>query len=127
MAINGFSLLPNLVVLATAIFILTLYRHITRRKREPEYRAQLQHTVQELRLGAMLRVLGISLERYTRQAPVRDIERHIRACAACVDLKRCGACLRSGKPVPDMSFCPNQTALRALRSKYRPAMPHSSL
>jgi hypothetical protein len=45
--------------------------------------------------------------------PHNAIQQHITNCAACPNIPTCDHCLRDGRFVSDMNFCPNYQSLMA--------------
>jgi hypothetical protein len=72
--------------------------------------------LKSLRLTKMLEYLGVDLTDYLRKVPVSDVEQHMSRCKKCKNTEICDACLRDGKQVANMHFCPNYQSL-TLHSK----------
>lgn len=77
-----------------------------------EFRRALGERVQRLRLFRMLERRGISPADYLHRQPVSDIERHARACEGCNETRACDGVLAARATTEDLSFCPNDRALR---------------
>jgi len=80
----------------------------------------LQNTVARYRLSKMLAFLGIELESYVRHIPEQLIAQHVRQCAACPNIPECDSCLRDGRFIADMNFCPNYRSLMICSRKMPP-------
>lgn len=72
--------------------------------------------IKRLRLTKMLEYLGVDLTDYLRKIPVSDVEQHISNCKKCENTETCDACLRDGRQMANMNFCPNYQSL-TLHSK----------
>ncbi len=107
--IHGFlSLIVTLLVI-NAFFIIV--SRIKESRREVQRHRELTRRVRQLRLCKMLSYLGVELDEYARALPPYDTESHVRNCKGCEALETCDACLRDGKIVWDMNFCPNYGSL----------------
>ena len=71
----------------------------------------LRHTVYQYRLSKMLHYIGIRVEDFVRRIPERQVKKHIVRCKRCPNTDTCDQCLRDGKFVSDMHFCPNYKSL----------------
>ena len=67
--------------------------------------------VMRLRLYKMLKFLGVNQDEYLRSVPAADINQQIHRCSHCNALEACDSCLRDGKWIVDMNFCPNHQSL----------------
>ena len=72
---------------------------------------QLKRRVSTLRLSKMLSYLHVDIDQYVTKIPVEDIHHHIKNCSHCRGLDVCDSCLRDGKIVHKMDFCPNYWSL----------------
>ena len=72
--------------------------------------------IKTLRLSKMLEYLGVDLTDYLRKVPASDVEQHVSRCKKCEYTEICDACLRDGRQVANMHFCPNYQSL-TLHSK----------
>jgi len=79
-----------------------------RRKRAKEF---LLYRIKQLRLFKMLNFLGVNHDEYLRAVPVSDINQHIHRCSQCSSQDICDSCLRDGKLIANMNFCPNHKPL----------------
>lgn len=79
----------------------------------------LRHTVYQYRLSQMLHYIGIHVEDFVKRIPEWQVKKHIVRCRNCVNTSICDQCLRDGKFVKDMHFCPNYKSLMSL-SKVMP-------
>ena len=72
---------------------------------------ELKRRVSSLRLSKMLSYLHVDVDQYVCKIPVEDIQHHIENCSQCRGLDVCDSCLRDGKVVHNMDFCPNYWSL----------------
>ena len=105
-------LLILLLSLVTGSCLVITHHWRKGRQRHQDFQ-QLRQRVVQLRLSKMLTHLGASLEDYTRIIPRSEIEKHVRNCTQCAELETCDACLRDGRVILDMHFCPNYGSLTA--------------
>jgi len=82
-----------------------------------KYYAQLKRGLGQLRLSRMLAYLGADVDAYVQTVPVDDLNLEMQQCARCKAVMTCDACLRDGKHIADMNFCP----------VYRSVIRHSRL
>ena len=71
----------------------------------------LLNRVMRLRLYKMLKFLGADHDEYLRAVPATDINQQIHRCSHCKALDICDSCLRDGKKLGNMDFCPNHKSL----------------
>ena len=83
---------------------------LTTKKREHAHEVLLNR-VMRLRLYKMLRFLGVNQDEYLRVVPAADINRQIHRCSHCNALDICDSCLRDGKSIANLNFCPNHKSL----------------
>ncbi len=84
---------------------------IIKSRKEKKLRQELAMQLKQLRLFKMLSHLGADIDDYIRKLPVNEIENQLRDCFNCEELAKCDTCLRDGKVVFDMNFCPNYRPL----------------
>ena len=99
------------VFLGLFLVALLLSNYEVKQQRLLRIRAMLRDRVYKLRLSKMLEFLGVDIDKYIKIVPQQDIAKHIRNCTACPEIPTCDACLRDGKPVNSMYFCPNFKSL----------------
>jgi len=76
-------------------------------------REALGERIKLLRLGRMLKKRGISADTFLHEAAFHDIESNLRNCESCGQVKQCDAALEvSAAENKDLSFCPNDKALK---------------
>ena len=63
------------------------------------------------RLSKMLKYLGIDAEKYIEKMPPQSQWMHINNCQHCPNTVECDDHLSNGKPIQNMSFCPNYISL----------------
>jgi hypothetical protein len=61
----------------------------------------------------MLEHLGAGLDDYLAKVPASEIEAQITLCSRCGNTETCDSCLRDGREIFDMGFCPNYWSLTA--------------
>lgn len=79
--------------------------------RQSNLRRQLIQTIVQYRLSKMLSFLGIKLNDYVNHVPEQIVLKHISKCIACQATRECDRCLRDGRFVADLKFCPNYRSL----------------
>ena len=67
--------------------------------------------VMRLRLYKMLKFLGVDQSEYLKVVPAADINQQIHRCSHCNALDICDSCLRDGKWIANLSFCPNHKSI----------------
>lgn len=77
-------------------------------------RARLLYKLRTLRLSKLLDCLGVSISRYLRKTPTKEIVTQIGRCECCQHIAQCDYCLLQGQCKQNMEFCPNYTVLRKL-------------
>ncbi len=71
----------------------------------------LRHTVYQYRLSKMLHFIGIKVKDFVDRVPEMQVKKHIVRCKRCPNIDTCDQCLRDGKFISDMHFCPNYKSL----------------
>lgn len=71
-----------------------------------KYYARIKERLGRLRLFKMLTYLGADVDTYVHTVPVQELDVEMRRCARCAVVKTCDACLRDGRRIADMNFCP---------------------
>ncbi len=104
-------ILVFLIVLLGFCVALEIISVMVKSKKKKHLHEVLIRRITQLRLSKMLKFLGADIEKYAQKVPVADINLHIHRCWRCTEHKTCDGCLRDGKRVDDMSFCPNHEAL----------------
>ena len=78
-----------------------------------EFRKNLAHQVNALRLNKMLAALGIDINSYLHSERVIDIEEHIDKCSACQNTETCDDQLNQGTIQADtIDYCNNEESLQ---------------
>ena len=103
-----------LVLGAGALALVLTLRRRARINKELEERHQ---SLKQLRLYKMLEHIGVDQRAYLRKVPRPLVEQQMSRCARCAAVDLCDACLRDGRCLVDMHFCPNYASLMA-QSKY---------
>lgn len=81
------------------------------------YRRKLAHKINDLRLGRMLMLLGIDINRYLHQERVIDINDQMARCIACENTQTCdGDMLKDKVSVDDIGYCNNEQTLKQIVS-----------
>jgi len=99
-----------IAVLVCGLAIQSARMVLLAKKREHAHEVLLNR-VRRLRLHKMLAFLGINQDEYLRAVPAADINQHIHRCSHCKELDICDSCLRDGKSIVNMNFCPNHMSL----------------
>ena len=105
----GLSSLALVILVGLPLVI----KHRQKKQRLYHRNAELRQSVLQFRLSKMLAFIGIRLDDYLSRIPHDAIQRHITNCAACPNIPTCDQCLRDGRFVRDMNFCPNYQSLMA--------------
>lgn len=71
-----------------------------------KYYARLKGRLCRLRLSKMLTYLGADVDTYVHTVPIQELDVEMQHCAGCAMVKTCDACLRDGRRIVDMNFCP---------------------
>jgi hypothetical protein len=100
------SLLILLISLVTGSCLVVTHFWRKGRQRQQDFQ-KLRQRVIRLRLFKMLTHLGVNLDDYIHKVPSSDIEKHIFNCTQCAQFETCDTCLRDGRIILDMNFCPN--------------------
>lgn len=89
------------------------------KKREHAHEVLLNR-IMRLRFHKMLGFLGVDQSEYLKAVPATDINQQIHRCIHCNTLDICDSCLRDGKWITNMDFCPNhQSILKHSDTVYR--------
>lgn len=80
--------------------------HAWRSTAREKYYARLKARLGRLRLYKLLNYVGADVDTYVHAVPASELDMEMQRCAQCTAVKTCDACLRDGKCVTDMSFCP---------------------
>ena len=80
------------------------------KKREHAHEVLLNR-VMRLRFYKMLKFLGVDQSEYLKVIPAADINQQIHRCSHCNALDNCDSCLRDGKWIENLSFCPNHKSI----------------
>ena len=115
MSIDSLSLSLMLVALVIIINVLVSYLRFPSVSDSAENRARLRQAINSLRLGKMLALLRIPMERYLNVVPLTVVSRHVSTCQACTELGACNRCLQKGVLQKNMGFCPNYESLLQYR------------
>jgi hypothetical protein len=93
---------------------------ILNNKLKREYHKEcLRQAVYQYRLSKMLHFIGIKVKNFVDRVPEYQVKRHIIRCKQCPNIETCDQCLRDGKYISDMHFCPNYKSLMS----YSKVMP----
>jgi hypothetical protein len=83
-----------------------------------KYRKGLAEKVNKLRLGKMLKALGVDIDVYLNSERSLEIQQHIDRCAACSNTAECDEKLADDAIDPDsIDFCNNEASLREIAKK----------
>ena len=100
-----------LAVIVIMVLVNVMLQRELNRQADFQDREELRGQVKQFRLYKMLDFLGVDRERYIERVPKDDISEHVKNCEACSNNTVCDSHLRDGKPVTNMSFCPNYKSL----------------
>ena len=98
---------------ALAVVGVRAWRSAVREK----YYVRLKRRLGRLRMFKMLNYLGADVDAYVHAVPASELDVEMHRCARCTAVVTCDACLRDGKMMIDMNFCP----------VYRSVIRHSRL
>jgi hypothetical protein len=83
-----------------------------------KYRKGLAEKVNQLRLGKMLKALGVDIDVYLNSERSLEIQQQIDRCAACGNTAECDDKLAGDALSPDsIDFCNNEESLREIAKK----------
>ncbi|HEY5602810.1 MAG TPA: hypothetical protein VIM41_06850 [Gammaproteobacteria bacterium] len=105
------------VVLLAFAFSESLFRilnhvPVINRRFQRQYQKEcLHHTVYQFRLSKMLHFIGLRVKDFVDRVPEYQVKKHIVRCRRCPNTGTCDECLRDGKFMSDMHFCPNYKSL----------------
>lgn len=111
MSINIVYLASLLILAGFFILFMTLIPRFKQKYIDHKERKALRRTVTRFRLFKMLSYLGVNFDQYINKTPLPIISKHIRNCSACQNTVTCDTCLRDGRIINDMNFCPNHQSL----------------
>jgi hypothetical protein len=115
------GILLGLILAMIAYMGVRILWTITRNMRQGEkYRQELAIRLSDTCLPGLLRSFGIEPVRYLHSLPIPEIEKHLRACAACTQLPRCKEAATRNLSPEEYAFCPNHQDLLALRQRLYP-------
>lgn len=101
--------------LLLATFVSYLAFHAIQKVLKAKYREQaheqLLKQVKRYRFHKMLKFLGADPDEYLDTVPIEDIDQQIERCSLCSSPDYCDRCLRDGKQVKNMDFCPNHPSI----------------
>ena len=118
MAIEDYPIFELIVAAYVAIAVVVVARAKRLFNEELRRLQKLYRKVKGLRLYKMLEFIGAPVDKYIRQVPAREIEKHIERCSQCEELDICDKCLFDGRRVGDMGFCPNFADLTQLSKTF---------
>jgi len=108
------ALLFLVLLVASSESILLMLKRIPilNNKVKQQYKKEcLRHTVYQYRLSHMLHFIGIKVKDFVERVPEMQVKKHIVRCKRCENIDTCDQCLRDGKFIDDMHFCPNYKSL----------------
>ncbi|MGD8569077.1 MAG: DUF6455 family protein [Gammaproteobacteria bacterium] len=116
------ALLFLILLLGISVSFVTLMESLPAFKkaaRQRHYQEILRRLVYRYRLSQMLHFIGIRVEDFVSRVPSPEVRKHVFRCKRCPNVETCDACLRDGKFMSDMHFCPNYQSLMAY-SRFMP-------
>ena len=102
------------IVGAVTLLATGLVKYYALKRKKLECLTALHTLVSRFRLYKMLSYLGVDFDKYLNKIPQRVILHHVTNCRACSNIPTCDQCLRDGKVIADMHFCPNFHSLMVL-------------
>jgi len=99
------------IALLVCGFTIQSARLLLRSKKKERAQEVLLQRVMRLRLYKMLKFVGVDQSEYLEVVPTADINRQIHRCSHCNALDICDGCLRDGKWIENLSFCPNHKSI----------------
>jgi hypothetical protein len=105
-----------LLIFAFSKAIVKAYNNIPiikKAARQRRNKAQLRQVIYRYRLSKMLHYIGIRVTDFVDRIPPYEVRKHIIRCKRCPNITTCDACLRDGRVISDMHFCPNYESLMA--------------
>lgn len=108
------ALLFLILLLGISVSMLRLTESLPAFKKAAKQRHNqeiLRRLVYRYRLSQMLHFIGIRVEDYVSRIPSSDVKKQVLRCKKCPNLEICDECLRDGKFMSDMHFCPNYQSL----------------
>jgi hypothetical protein len=108
------ALLFLILLLGISVSMLTLMENLPVVKKAAKQRhdqEMLRHLVYRYRLSQMLHFIGIRVEDYVSRIPRSEVKKQVLRCKNCPNVETCDECLRDGKFMSDMHFCPNYQSL----------------
>jgi hypothetical protein len=107
--------MQNLLILSVIALLIwlgsILIKAVLETKNARRTHQLFKQTIKQLRLSKMIAFLGANLDDYVRFVPAKDILAHVGRCTKCSTADICDSCLRDGKVVQNMNFCPNYRSL----------------
>ena len=100
----------SLAALMCGLAVLVARMVLSARKNTRDHEV-LMNRVKRLRLYKMLKYLGANQDEYLRAVPAADINQQIHRCSHCKAPDICDSCLRDGKRIVGMDFCPNHKSI----------------
>lgn len=86
-------------------------RAVLQAKKKERAHEVLLNRVMRLRFYKMLKFLGVDQSEYLKAVPSADINQQIHRCLHCNALDICDSCLRDGKWITNLNFCPNHNSI----------------
>ena len=105
------AILAFLIVLLGLCVTLEIISLLLKTRKKKRFYEVLARRVTQLRLSKMLQFLGADVDEYIHKVPASDINMHIHRCWRCSEHDTCDSCLRDGKHIAEMKFCPNHQSL----------------
>jgi len=97
---------------STALLVVAIWVHYESKEQLAfSRRIGKLNELRSYRLSKMLKYLGIDLDGYVDRMPPQSQWMHMNNCKHCPNTIECDDHLSNGKPILDMSFCPNYISL----------------
>jgi hypothetical protein len=113
----------SIILLGLLLLIFTVLLPVTiifNTRSGMKYRQALVKQLEHLRLGKMLRALGIDTDSYLAGERVVDIRKQMERCSACANTEECDNQLAGGAVDADtIDYCNNEASLQKIAGRLR--------
>jgi hypothetical protein len=113
----------SIILLGLLLLIFTVLLPVTiifNTRSGMKYRQALVKQLEHLRLGKMLRALGIDTDSYLAGERVVDIRKQMERCSACANTEECDNQLAGGVvDAGTIDFCNNEASLQKIAGRLR--------
>jgi hypothetical protein len=113
----------SIILLGLLLFIFTVLLPVAiifNTRSGIKYRQALAEQLEHLRLGKMLKALGIDTDSYLASERVVDIQKQMERCGACANTEECDNQLAGGAVDADtIDYCNNEASLQNIAGRHR--------